>query len=425
MKKGPPISKLDQAVLWQIFSTVATKKTPECQELDTLPLTIIHRASQVCKDWRNIILGSSSIWGRYVALGLLNQISDHWRDLILERTGHSMLTVTGFINSVDQPKRGLIKFILNLLNKNWERIQELSLFLTGSKSNNIRIWNTFSRPTDNLKIFSMTPWNDDFEREGEHAAELLPNFQLFSSHAPSLIRCCIQIQLPVEILNLNTKSLFISNLRELDVLLPFNLTCRDLLDVLTHMPLLEKLRIDVLGIIRSQPEELASSRLTHMPHLRNLSVICPDLDIYPALLDHVTPSGGYTFYLIHNLPDWSELVIETCLEKMKCLQYALKRYADSFLGHCEQKTYSEEIKIHASNHGFVFRCCDWIVLWKLHRKTQRTSEHISFPYGCWTLFRRYAFQASLPSSSWSFRGSKTYRTSLIIFFKRSNPFLRS
>ncbi|KJA26513.1 hypothetical protein HYPSUDRAFT_36225 [Hypholoma sublateritium FD-334 SS-4] len=362
MKRGPLIYKLDEAILREIFSDAAANKTPEWEIDDNIPLTVIHRASQVCKEWRDIILGSSSVWGQCMELRLLNQTSDHWRDLILERTGESMLTVTGTGTTLNRLESSLIEFFLNLLNKHWKRIQELSVSLMCSKSDNIRIWNTFSRPTENLKIFSMKLWNDDdLEREAVHTEELPPpDFQLFSCHAPSLIRCCVQVQLPIETLSWNTKLLSISNLRELDVFLPLDLKCRHLLDVLAHMPLLEKLRIYVRGIIRNQSDELASFR-PHMPHLRNLSVTCPDLDIYPALLDHVTPSGGYAFHLIHDLPDWSELAIETCLEKIGYLQHTLKCYADSFLSHCERESFSGKIKLHVSNRGFMFRYCDCVV----------------------------------------------------------------
>ena len=361
MLLGAPVYKLDHAILWEIFLIIAAKNTPKPSSIDDMPLIIIHRASQVCKDWRDILLGSSSIWGKCMELKLLNQISNHWRDLILERTGQSQLTVTGFEDSRDRPKSGLVEFTLNLLDKHWLRIQELSLSLTCSTSDNIRIWSTFSHPTDNLKIFSVRLWNNDLGWGWGRAKEVLPNFQLFSGHAPALRLCHIRIHFHAQVLNrLNTESLSICNLLDLDLFLPLCLKCWDLLNVLAHMPLLEKLRIHAVEIIRNKADELASRR-PYMPHLRKLSVICPDLDIYPALLDHITPSGGYAFYLIHKLPDWSGLAIQTRLEKTGYLQRALKSYADSFFNHGEHESHSDEMQLHASERRLVFRCWDCVV----------------------------------------------------------------
>lgn len=348
MQRGSSVYKLDQAILWEIFSTVAAKKTPESR-INNMPLTIIHRVSQVCKNWRDILLGSSSIWGQCMEIHLLNQISDHWRNLILERTGQSMLKVTGV--KVDRPKSGLIKFILNLLDKHWGRIQELSFSLKCSRSNSMRIWNNFRRPTENLKIFSISLF-DSMEQEGPPIEEIPPNFQLFSNHAPSLTLFCIKIQLPIHVLASNTKSLSVSNLRDFILILPLNLKCNDLLNALIHMPALNKLVLSVPGIIRSHTSELTSLR-PHMPHLRMVGVNCPDLDIYPALIDHIIPSDGYAFRLDHSLPEWSELAMYH--EKIKYLQCALKCYADSFFSHCERESYSDEIYLHPFDLGLVFK----------------------------------------------------------------------
>jgi len=76
---SPPIAKLDCDVLGRIFAinTAKEKLTRGEYDYDDLlrrsPLTTARHTSQVCASWRQLIIGSTSLWGSIFDLEFLNQ----------------------------------------------------------------------------------------------------------------------------------------------------------------------------------------------------------------------------------------------------------------------------------------------------------------------------------------------------------------
>ena len=121
-----PISKLNSDVLREIFAMNTDENygrifLPSELQLDCklIPLIITRRSSQVCQAWRDIILGSPSIWASCIDLDVLNQKDDCWRNIVLQRTGQAMLFVTGPNSCESEPEARRTsdcwKFVVKLL----------------------------------------------------------------------------------------------------------------------------------------------------------------------------------------------------------------------------------------------------------------------------------------------------------------------
>ncbi|KAF8802064.1 hypothetical protein BYT27DRAFT_7113497, partial [Phlegmacium glaucopus] len=77
------VLRLNNDVLYYIFKLNADMFSYE----DALSNT--RKVSQVCQGWRNIILGSPSMWGRLLDFDSLRWSSDNWQNEVLRRSGSS------------------------------------------------------------------------------------------------------------------------------------------------------------------------------------------------------------------------------------------------------------------------------------------------------------------------------------------------
>jgi len=103
--KDPLISTLHEDLLWKIFlfnadlnddiSFDAALGRGQDPVFTTNGLTVTRHTSQVCRFWRSLILGSTSIWGRVIDLNVLKASSQIWRDEVLKRTGEAPLDIKG------------------------------------------------------------------------------------------------------------------------------------------------------------------------------------------------------------------------------------------------------------------------------------------------------------------------------------------
>jgi len=128
---GPPIAKLHRDLLWEIFALNADieegpKGVVNVSDTDDLcrfsPLTNTRYTSQVCASWRELIIGSPSLWGNMIDLQALDQGSDTWRNEVLLRTGNSRLSISGDIHRGTQ---GAQEFLVLLLKDHWVRISRV------------------------------------------------------------------------------------------------------------------------------------------------------------------------------------------------------------------------------------------------------------------------------------------------------------
>ncbi|KDR69287.1 hypothetical protein GALMADRAFT_256116 [Galerina marginata CBS 339.88] len=149
----PPILKLHDDLLWRIFMINATLddkfvgwgqgNQPKNPALETARFT-----SQVCTQWRAVILGSPTIWGNSIDLQLLRRKSDHWRKEVLKRTGSGPLWISGDVLGDNE----ISIFFSSLLNDNWERIRGLDIRVFGFSSLDYDMWRSFRSAAPNLEV---------------------------------------------------------------------------------------------------------------------------------------------------------------------------------------------------------------------------------------------------------------------------------
>lgn len=158
---SPPIHKLPHDLLYYIFLTNTHhvhRRIP--RNFNSAPtnqgLVTTRRCSQVCQEWRRIILSSSSLWGRLLDLNLLQQSTHHWREEVLRRTGTSApiwITMTSYPEPIPQVVED---FLFKVMNEHWNRIEVLDILIEGKTA---IAWTTgsdvFTRPAPTLREFSV------------------------------------------------------------------------------------------------------------------------------------------------------------------------------------------------------------------------------------------------------------------------------
>ena len=172
--------------------------------------------------WRDILLQSPLIWARCIDLDVLDQRLDNWRELVLERTGDSMLSVTAVSAHRRMiPGSSIETFLVNLLDKHWARISEIDVSMHGLDLQDARITRSFSQPAEKLRIFvlrgsSQTQWSP-------------ANLHLLNGHAPELVRFSAPGFIHIKI-DLKSPFMFTSNMRHLQLEVRYQLRATDLLE---------------------------------------------------------------------------------------------------------------------------------------------------------------------------------------------------
>ncbi|KAF8879989.1 hypothetical protein CPB84DRAFT_1792937 [Gymnopilus junonius] len=184
-----PISKLSSDILWEIFTMNADMYHPLEYDLDSNE-SLVHQSaldttlttSRVCESWRNLLLGSSSIWGRMLQLERLRALGKEGREEILRRTGDAPLSILGYVVDSTEFGRG---FLSLLLRDEWSRIRKLHIRLKVSDESLLSFSNTCLPPAPSLESFNIRfEYDDAFatveNRPGVNAGDL------FSGDVPVL-----------------------------------------------------------------------------------------------------------------------------------------------------------------------------------------------------------------------------------------------
>ncbi|KAF9474918.1 hypothetical protein BDN70DRAFT_898572 [Pholiota conissans] len=183
-----PISKLDNYLLWLIFSInsvwsedrvrTAVYKHPKNA------LTTTRRSSQVCSFWRAILLASPKIWGNCIDVGMPGWQSTEWRDEVIRRTGKALLSVYNTGDHRIALNTSQRTFVLYLIQNHWRRIRVFHVVLRSAEVFNDPIArNAFASPAPNLEVFSM---------ESNSDSSIIIHFEkdtyLFGNDAPVLTK---------------------------------------------------------------------------------------------------------------------------------------------------------------------------------------------------------------------------------------------
>ncbi len=292
--------------------------------LSLSPLTNTRNASQVCRTWRDVILQSPLIWARCIDLNVLDQRLDNWRELVLQRAGDLMLSVTAVsAHRMMTPGGNIETFLADLLDKQWARISEIDVTLDGGDLQDARITEPFSRPAEKLRMFALRgppqTWSPvDLHLLGGHAPELV------SFSAPGYVHMKIDLKSPF---------MFTSNMRHLQLENRDQLHAADLLAACMRMPLLETLTLSITKLIHGDATVRSSSapQLT-MTKLKTIDVTTLSLAIYPAFIDRIKPAVGCALRATHYIDETecAELMINGSLE---CMAKVLSTCLNSYLVH--------------------------------------------------------------------------------------------
>lgn len=343
-----PITELGSDVLYEIFLTNTYREIGGIPrggtklDLSHSPLTITRRTSQVCHMWRDILLRSPLIWARCIDLDDLDQKTDNWRQLVLQRTAETMLCITAVLAArrMVSERHGLATFLAGILDKSWERIAEIDISIHVEDLKDNRITGPFGRPANSLRVFVI--------RTIKRRTTFM-DLPLFSGHAPSLVRISLP-EFPTFQLDMQSPSIFTCCLRYITLDQPIRLIANDFLNAFLRTPLLETLKINIANVIYEASESHLLPRPT-MPRLKSIRAICPTLDIYPAFIDRLIPAVGCALRMIH-YPDGHDEFPES----LDSMQHMFQQYADSFFKYGSGQEAINDVGLHVSPFHFLFSC---------------------------------------------------------------------
>lgn len=278
-------------------------------------------------------------------LDALDQRSDLWRDLVLQRAGRSsMLAVTARLESLPpQSRRGT--FLANLLDTHWARIEEIYLSVSRANPAYARIVEPFCRPTDNLRVFVL--------RAAAHEEFLPVTFKLFRGHAPRL-SCLVIPNICGGGNGLKAPSVFTSNLRHLNLPQEIKLVAIDLLTACVHMPLLETITIHLSNLVFDDVIDLDSLPRPNMPRLHSITITYPTLNIFPAFLDRVVPSAGCALNMTQTLSPLNNCTDDDSEIYGHHMHRVLSRYAHSIVPRYAARRRNQGIYLRFSVDEFAF-----------------------------------------------------------------------
>ncbi|PPQ69051.1 hypothetical protein CVT26_003760 [Gymnopilus dilepis] len=278
---GPsPIFKLDQDILWSIFSIIpdfddsvenllSEEWVPDMYSGDSFGTTI--SCSQVCRFWRNFLLQSPHIWRNNLRVEYYTGWKPEGRREILRRVGNGPLSIKGIVAD----NRNAHNIVVELLTMTWSRLKRLELGIRGHP------WDT----TDWRPVFCRpSPWLESFRLLGAPEAiyylGLPPGvWSLFNGTAP-LLR-----EFQTTCINIDLRAGWISQLRTLQ-LSSRNITGSSVLKALRTMPMLEIL--DLCSIVGGPPAPYPTEKSICLPHLAYLR-LSDNFDANLAIAHAVDP----------------------------------------------------------------------------------------------------------------------------------------
>ncbi|PPR01038.1 hypothetical protein CVT26_015640 [Gymnopilus dilepis] len=274
-----PILHLNKDVLTTIFSSNADMFT------DRAALTITRQTSQVCKEWRSMLLDSPTIWAKLIDFDELQRGSEEWRREILRRSGTSSNLWIRANNLVEDnvDTRPIKTFLFSILNIHWERVERLVLNLNVAKLHPSQ-WTVLYQPAPHLQVFEVRMHGID--RNASPAPR-----PFFNNSAPLLHT------LEALDLKLVTTAPWLCGLRSLN-LRNDAMQISDLLKALALMPLLTTLQFEKFG--RPGPAVDLNLPSAILPELKEINLWVNIVE-WGTILEHITPVKGCSLSLHHSI----------------------------------------------------------------------------------------------------------------------------
>ncbi|KJA16970.1 hypothetical protein HYPSUDRAFT_206538 [Hypholoma sublateritium FD-334 SS-4] len=257
-----PFHSLNNDILLHIFTLNGD------MFLDTYALHTTRISSQVCRQWRDLMLNAPFLWARLIDLDrIYNAWNREWRNELLLRSGAAPLWIRAEFNpyvkisQVASPTDrydNIEHFLLKVLSGNWHRIQKLII--------NSECW-SFPRNLDIL--CSPAPQLEEIEIKVEeptiHPYDLRLydiEFPVFANFAPFLRRLTLRNHV------VNHRAPWLNQLYFLNIDAMHNV--RDALQVLSAAHNLRELRIISLSTSLGRKETCTPLTNVSLPHLKLL-----------------------------------------------------------------------------------------------------------------------------------------------------------
>ncbi|KAF9556102.1 hypothetical protein CPC08DRAFT_752720 [Agrocybe pediades] len=247
-------ARLNDDLLWLIFMKNTQLDDPSHNRLLTA-----RSSSQVCQQWRTVLLNAPSIWGRLLDLDELGKQPHIWRDLLAKRIADSQLWIRGSVTV------GMRAYFSQLLKDRWNTIQLLDISdpEQNAKAELQKMYAPLLRKASSMQVLKLTI--------AEKAAMMFKQSQfslegfLFDDYAPYLE------ELVIDGISwkLQGDMLWLSNLRVMSF--DDQTSTPYLLKLLSDMPLLEHVRIaDHCGMFQLDEGEAMQLPFIELPHLLSL-----------------------------------------------------------------------------------------------------------------------------------------------------------
>ncbi|KAF8868253.1 hypothetical protein CPB84DRAFT_1388354, partial [Gymnopilus junonius] len=280
----PPIIRLNIDLLLLIFKMNADMFA------DDKALETTRFSSQVCREWRGVMLESPSLWGHLIDLDALTQRRDEWRNEVLRRSGESSLSIKSFnalfiLRSLVPRSDGSLWlaedispweiFFFSLIDKKWNKIERLTIRM----GSHIRFpTEILCSPAPQLQIFEVSTANSVRIEEQQGRS-------IFDDKAP-LLHTFHSRNLTFQL-----SASWIQNLRSVEMgpLFPIS----SVLDVLKRAPMLEDI-IYTGSFGNGQSGQITphTSSFVLGPNIRSLQ-IGASLSACLSLLGSVIPTHDY------------------------------------------------------------------------------------------------------------------------------------
>jgi len=293
--KGARHTVLNSDILWTIFNLNAENEDIEPR----YRLIHIMSCSHVCTEWRQILLDSPLIWGKLMILYDWS-MSQEWIEEILSRSKSAPLWIHAVVYGVQTYSEKSNEFFdcfMRILDRFWNRVERFTWLMGfGVEPMNENIWHIFQRPSPILKTFSMhhsisVPL---FYMPQQYIFPINPSgTPLFGDSAPMLQHFTTNV-----IADMPHGEGWFRNLRSLALIGPLcGIKLRTLMEMLTHIPRLEKLTVDNTS---SEAHSLGDNELDSnilcptlsFPFLNSLSIDMPIYAIVYFITNTIIPAKG-------------------------------------------------------------------------------------------------------------------------------------
>lgn len=257
------------------------------------------------------MLESPLFWGRLIDFDHPFLANESWKTEVLRRSGNAPLWVKGTTIKAFQA----IQYFLDVINKEWERIQVLDIDLNppgrSQANEQAQVWVELLRPAPMLQtlklLYTFRP--NPFPES---------SIRLFNGNAPQL-KVFHAAGVPISL-----QAPWVSNIQDIELADPFTLS--DVLSALRNMRAIRRLLIQ--AVKPSDADITEHTPPIQLPRLEALQVLGCSLPVWVAILESIIPVPSCSFQLADRKESMSgqpgeELLERACQQVLKALEFFL------------------------------------------------------------------------------------------------------